>query len=769
MKRKTGSKKKSVLYHFFLSYLYLLIFTLVISSLFHLQSVNILKKENNRANGAILKQFSNALEDKFLSMSELAIQAYTGAQSERQSHNTLSAYERYLACRNLNRLNTAAQTNIENIFIYYSDQNYIAALKSSVPADIFYQAYYHQNGFSMEEWEDALQTSSDFIAFPSKSGTMSISFVYSPFQQGKKTQDKVFVNFSPSRLQSILHNSKWESNGAFLVFNNKGDLLTSTDSAYDDMNLKSHFKKKGFFDMKHNEKEYTCKIIQSKKTGCYYASVTPKAVAVKPITDFRNKVLLFSVLLFCAGILIAYILSRQNYAPLKRLVDWVDDKAVYDPQSFEIGNEIDILEKILQLSFQEQENLIAQIQNKKDVLIQSSLRNLLCGTSSSTQENSIKDIFTKNDIPLLSDQFAVILINMDEKYSHPTEAKGLDSGDLFTAMTISTMDKLSGNKFHGFVVPMDRGQCALLINFSPLIQGATMQETLLFIAREVKASLELSFGMSLTISLSNLHMENEENNGIQQAFQEAQYAMEYRLTIGSNQIIPYQEKREDESIYTFSFQTDHFINLFLKEPRTPKEIDQFVSALFTNKSIDSHISPVIAKDFIYDISGSLSKAVTDKMTDADAEWKKGIFYRLLQCDTLTQFRSELICILNEYQEYLKKKPDLYSVGAQIKTFIQQNFSNPDLSLNALSNEFNLSTSHLSRTFKEANDISISDYISTCRITHARNLLKNSDKTVQQIAEETGFLSSSVFIRVFKKAEGVTPGSYRKLENPRRAE
>jgi AraC-like DNA-binding protein len=768
MSRNTGTGKKSVLLRFFLSYLYLLVFTLLISSLFHLQTANILKKENNRANNAILKQFSNALEDKFLSMSELAVQAYIGAQSELQSQNNLSSYERYRICKNLNQLNTAAQTNIENLFIYYSEQRYIAGLKSSVPADIFYEAYYRKNGFSMEEWNNALRTSSGFTAFPAKTGAISIAFVYSPFQQGKKERDKVFVCFNPSRLRSILCNSKWESNGAFLVFNGNGNLLTSTDSAYNDMNLRSYFDRNGFFDMKHDGKEYTCKIIQSAKTDCYYASVTPKAVAVKPVTDFRNKVLLFSVLLFCVGMWIAYILSRQNYAPLKKLIDWVDEKAMYDPKSFETGNEIDILEKVLQLSFQDQENLIVQIQNKKKDLLQSSIRNLLCDTSSPTQGNSIQDIFAKNDIPLLSDQYAVILINTDEKYSHPAVTEALDTGNLFTAMTTNTMDKLSGNDFQSFVVPMDKEQCALLINFAPLIRETIMQETLLFIAREVKTSLKSSFGMPLTISLSNIHTENEENDGIQQAFQEAQYAMEYRLTIGFNQIIPYQEKQEDGSIYTFSFQTDHFISLFLKEPRSSGEIGQFVSALFTNKNIDSHVSPGIAKDFIYDVSGSLSKAVTEKMMDADTEWKKGIFYRLLQCDTLTQFRSELIDILNKYQEYLHKKPELYSVGAQIKTFISRNFSDPALSLNALSSEFNLSTSHLSRTFKETNGISISDYISICRITHARELLRDSDKTVQQIAAETGFLSSSVFIRVFKKAEGVTPGSYRKLENQKRA-
>jgi len=237
--------------------------------------------------------------------------------------------------------------------------------------------------------------------------------------------------------------------------------------------------------------------------------------------------------------------------------------------------------------------------------------------------------------------------------------------------------------------------------------------------------------------------------------------MEYRLTIGSNKIIPYQQQQPTDSIYTFSFKTDHSINLFLKELKDHNQINSFVRELFDNRDIDFHTPPAIARDFIYDVAGSLSKAVNDMLPE-DIQWKKEIYTRLVNCDTLDLFRNQLINILEEYQEYLRKKLSLNPINAKVRKYIEQYYYDPDLNINVLGDKFNLSPAYLSKIFKEENGISILDYISKCRINNAKKLLKNTNKTIQQIAEETGFMSSSVFIRVFKKIEGTTPGVYRKL-------
>lgn len=47
------------------------------------------------------------------------------------------------------------------------------------------------------------------------------------------------------------------------------------------------------------------------------------------------------------------------------------------------------------------------------------------------------------------------------------------------------------------------------------------------------------------------------------------------------------------------------------------------------------------------------------------------------------------------------------------------------------------------------------------IEYAKKLLANQGKMIKEIAEESGYNSTSIFIKAFEKAEGISPGEYRK--------
>ncbi len=66
-----------------------------------------------------------------------------------------------------------------------------------------------------------------------------------------------------------------------------------------------------------------------------------------------------------------------------------------------------------------------------------------------------------------------------------------------------------------------------------------------------------------------------------------------------------------------------------------------------------------------------------------------------------------------------------------------------------------------RMFKQATDTSFHQYLSQYRIKMACILLSESDKTVSEVAEKTGFGELKTFCRVFKQIMGSTPSEYRK--------
>ena len=77
---------------------------------------------------------------------------------------------------------------------------------------------------------------------------------------------------------------------------------------------------------------------------------------------------------------------------------------------------------------------------------------------------------------------------------------------------------------------------------------------------------------------------------------------------------------------------------------------------------------------------------------------------------------------------------------------------------------NISASYLSKLFTEKYGVSIPDSLSQIRIQNSKKMLKDTSKSIKEIAQENGFLSSNVYIKVFKRWEGVTPGVYRDLNH-----
>lgn len=83
-----------------------------------------------------------------------------------------------------------------------------------------------------------------------------------------------------------------------------------------------------------------------------------------------------------------------------------------------------------------------------------------------------------------------------------------------------------------------------------------------------------------------------------------------------------------------------------------------------------------------------------------------------------------------------------------------------LRLTDIARQFYISTSHLSRIFKQSTGFSFTDYINILRIREAQRLLYESNHSITDISGQVGFDNFSHFGKMFKKISYVSPSNYR---------
>jgi AraC family transcriptional regulator of arabinose operon len=83
-----------------------------------------------------------------------------------------------------------------------------------------------------------------------------------------------------------------------------------------------------------------------------------------------------------------------------------------------------------------------------------------------------------------------------------------------------------------------------------------------------------------------------------------------------------------------------------------------------------------------------------------------------------------------------------------------------ISLDQLSDRLRLSKYHLLRTFTKTVGVSPNEYLNRVRIEQAMRLLRQTDWSVERIAEHVGYSSGSYFIKVFRNMTDMTPGNFR---------
>jgi AraC family transcriptional regulator len=97
---------------------------------------------------------------------------------------------------------------------------------------------------------------------------------------------------------------------------------------------------------------------------------------------------------------------------------------------------------------------------------------------------------------------------------------------------------------------------------------------------------------------------------------------------------------------------------------------------------------------------------------------------------------------------------------RVKEYVAANLEG-DLTIAQLAKVASLSRFHFARAFKAAVGLTPHQYVSTCRLERAKELLARGEHSLLEIALTLNFSSQANFTRAFHQRTGVTPGQYRR--------
>jgi two-component system response regulator YesN len=247
-------------------------------------------------------------------------------------------------------------------------------------------------------------------------------------------------------------------------------------------------------------------------------------------------------------------------------------------------------------------------------------------------------------------------------------------------------------------------------------------------------------------------------------YEEAEKVLEDKFYRGKDKIFTVDSVGEIKNVFiTLTIEDEKNINMYLQS-RNYERISGYLSKIFDNivKLKASHKSVQMVCVELISIVNKTAKLYGLKTSDIYMndenpydkikkydnimdikEWLTGVYKNLINL-------MDTYGIDNSYSEYTKKTIE----------FVNKNYKK-DISLSDAAEHIGVSSSYLSKIFKEDYGKGFVEFLNMIRIRNAKALLENDMISLKDIANEVGFNNYHYFFRVFKNIVGVTPVKYRK--------
>lgn len=495
-----------------------------------------------------------------------------------------------------------------------------------------------------------------------------------------------------------------------------------------------------------------------------YISVADVEGYLTEVTQYKYFVVFVVLISAFMGVLISIYISNLKYKPIRKL-------KMMTAQFKRAENQEDTAEGT---DYQIIENSIFEMVNTMDTyktqMLKQERKNrnwyfsrLIRGWTIKDEEDSNTTEFHVMKEQIKKNKNRVIIYAIDDVtnlfYESGLDFKEETIVELMSFVIINVLEEYFGTSNQVHVLSLDNRFVITLIDMDNT--GST--EKLVDMTRAVKEFLKNHFGIIGSFAISAVH---EGIKGIKLGYDNAVEIMEYKTILGDqNTILTFENLFANQPEFNVMNNIEKekaFVNFILVE-----DFDQARQTIY--RIIDEDMSGVKSLQLLkVKLFGLIDKMLHGFKSISERSSYYGCVSQeridsLLYATSLPELKKNINEVFDELvnaHEIKEISENTQNKVQDILTYINENYTNPDLTVSVIAEAFDMSVSNLSKFLKKELGQSTLDYIHDYRVNEAKKMLLHSELTLNEIAEAVGYYNYRTLVARFKKNEGITPTQYR---------
>lgn len=742
-----SAKSGSVVRRWFISYFFLLLIPLVVSLGMYFKIETVVERELERSNNLLLLQVQKELDNVFDAQSRLCVElAFDEDIGEAIEGNGDEEQLKQKIFNKLRAMRLSNEQKVDDLFVYLYDMDTVVTSNAVFDGKTFYYLYYTAEYQSYDEWKELFweNISEDYTAFEAErtvySGNTIVFSKTIPISTWDiKPKAMVGTIFGTEKIRDIADELERAGGSELVVWNNKNRILFKS---FDDeeTDYESYGEDDGL-------------LVDSGIKGWKYFISKANNGDYDQVLFLRVLISVYVVFTLVFGTFFGKKFIKQNYAPIAELMGVLKKKRSGDEEYDEFEIIFNEVTKILS----ERDNVSDELKDTKESLRKSFLAGVLTGKFKN--ENEVNEMGGHLGVNFSSKKFAVALFDIEDYESLFENEENLSAEQryrYYQLIIVNIMEELLREKYECYVFEID-GMMAALVGFSEETAESTVDGICESIAFGI-GMVEKHFGVLTSASVSDIH--NDFCN-IDECYYEAYEVICGMKANGQSGVAKYADliKPTHSDLRVRTEQEIYLIN-FIQTGDKEKACG-IIKECFEHLAGESRYKTELLRCNMFNLLNVIYNAAEDRINARTDFSKEEYLERLFRCGSIEMMEDlmcgvcETVCGFDDGEE--EKNVELVE---KVKRLVEESYDKHGFGVMEIGEHFGLTPSYVSRVFKNGTNELLMEYISHKRIERAKQLMRETNYTIEAISTKVGYLNSKIFSRAFKKTEGILPSQYK---------